>query len=434
MEALDIRAPEFWDPARLDAELRRVFDACNGCRRCLPLCPSFRDMMDSLDRAEVDGEADRLVAGDLQRVVDLCYQCKLCFNHCPYTPPHRWAIDFPRLMLRARAVATRTRGGATLQDRVLGNTELIGRVGSALAPLTNWANGNRLHRTLVQGLLGIHRDRNLPRAHRQTFSRWFASEPAPAGRPAGGPGAGAAGDPPKVALFATCTVEYHEPAIGRAAVRVLRRSGVDVRLPPQRCCGMPYLDGGAVEEARRQVDENVRTLDQAVREGCEVVSPGPTCSYMIKQEWPALATDRPAAERVAARARDLFEYLARLHAEGRLDTRFAVNPGRVAYQAPCHLRAQNVGLKAADVLRLTGADVRVIERCSAVDGTWGFKREYYELSMKVAAPLFREVQEAAADQVATDCPLAGLQIAQGTGLTPRHPVQVLAAAYGLPAD
>ena len=427
MTTFDIRAPEFWDRAGLDAELRRVYDVCSGCRRCLPLCPSFKDLMASLDGDEVDGDAERLPAGDMQQVVDLCYQCKLCYNHCPYTPPHRWAIDFPRLMLRARAVQTRERGGVTRQDRMLGNTELVGRLGSATAPLANWANANGANRVVMEKLLGIHRDRNLPRFHRQTFSRWFAAHAAPPAAPAAEPAAS------RVALFATCTVEYNEPAIGRAAVAVLRRNGVDVTLPAQRCCGMPYLDGGAVDAARRQIDDNVRTLAPAVREGREVVVPGPTCSYMMKQEWPWLATDRETARLVADRTRDLFEYLARLHAEGRLDTRFPVNPGRVAYQLPCHLRAQNMGTKSADLLRLTGAEVAVIERCSAVDGTWGFKREYYQLSMQVAEPLFRDIREYRPDRVATDCPLAGLQIAQGTGVEPRHPIQVLAEAYGLPA-
>jgi Fe-S oxidoreductase len=419
----DIRAPEFWSRPALDGELRRVFDICNGCRRCLPLCPSFKDLMASLDRDEVDGEADRLTSPDMQRVVDLCYQCKLCFNHCPYTPPHRWAIDFPRVMLRARAVTAKERGGVTLQDRMLGNTELIGRLGGATAPLSNWANGNRANRTLVQAVAGIHRDRNLPRFHRQTFSRWFAANPAALAEPV-----------ERVALFATCPVEYNDPAVGRAVVAVLRRNRVDVSLPAQRCCGMPYLDGGAVEEARRQIDDNVRSFGPAAREGRAIVVPGPTCSYMMKQEWPGLATDRETARVVAQHTRDLFEYLARLHGQGRLDTTFTNRPGRIAYQIPCHLRAQNMGTKTADVLRLTGADVRVIERCAAVDGTWGFKREYYELSMKLAAPLFGEIGKIQPDRTASDCPLAGLQITQGTGRRAEHPIQILADAYDLAGE
>ena len=237
--------------------------------------------------------------------------------------------------------------------------------------------------------------------------------------------------PKKVALFATCTVEYNAPAIGRAAVAVLERNGVDVALPEQRCCGMPYLDGGAVDQCRALVSDNVRTLAAAVREGREIVSPGPTCSYMLKQEYPWL-DGSDDARLVAGHTRDLFEYLAGLHAEGALDTRFSRPVGAVTYHVPCHLRAQNIGTKSADVLRMIpNAKVDVVERCSAVDGTWGFKTEYFDLSMKVAQPLFDAVRAAGAPTVATDCPLAALQIAQGTGVEPRHPIQVLAQAYGL---
>ncbi|HTO10135.1 MAG TPA: anaerobic glycerol-3-phosphate dehydrogenase subunit C [Candidatus Binatia bacterium] len=416
----DLTRPQFWDSAAVETELRRVYDICNGCRRCLPLCPSFKVMFDRLDVDAVDGDAEKLPAADLKEVVDLCYQCKLCYNHCPYTPPHRWAVDFPRLMLRARA-AEGKRAGVSLQDRMLGNTALVGRLGSLAAPLSNWLNELGVHRAFMQWIVGIHRKRNLPRFHRPTFSAWFKSRARTAARE---PAA------KKIALFATCTVEYNAPAIGRAAVAVLERNGVDVALPAQRCCGMPYLDGGAVDECRALVRDNVRTLAAAVREGRQIVSPGPTCSYMLKQEYPWL-DGSDDARLVAANTRDLFEYLAQLHAAGGLDTRFSRPVGAVTYHVPCHLRAQNIGTKSADLLRaIPGATVDVVERCSAVDGTWGFKTEYFELSLKVAAPLFEAVKSGA-PTVATDCPLAALQIARGTGLQARHPIQILAQAYGL---
>jgi Fe-S oxidoreductase len=233
----------------------------------------------------------------------------------------------------------------------------------------------------------------------------------------------------KVALFATCSVEYYETATGRAAVRVLERNRVDVSLPAQRCCGMPYLDGGAVDEAKALIRENVASLAAAVREGREIVVPGPTCSYMLKQEYPWL-DGSDDAKLVAANTRDLFEYLAKLHAAGELDTNFSRPIGAVTYHVPCHLRAQNIGHKSADVLRaIPGASVGVVEKCSAVDGTWGFKKEYYELSMQLAKPLFDAVSTGG-PVAATDCPLAALQIQQGTGRKPKHPIEVLALAYG----
>jgi Fe-S oxidoreductase len=337
-------------------------------------------------------------------------------------------------MLRARA-ATAKRAGVSLQDRMLGNTALVGKLGSLAAPLSNWLNELGVHRAFMQWIVGIHRKRALPRFHRPTFSAWFRRRPKTA--TVDSPRASAAGvaqarvpAAKKFALFATCTVEYNAPAIGRAAVAVLERNGVDVTLPAQRCCGMPYLDGGAVDECRALVRDNVRTLAAAVREGRQIVSPGPTCSYMLKQEYPWL-DGSDDAKLVARNTRDLFEYLAQLHADGGLDTRFSRQVGRVTYHVPCHLRAQNIGTKSADVLRaIPGTTVDVIERCSAVDGTWGFKTEYFELSMKVAAPLFEAVKTGA-PTAATDCPLAALQIAQGTGVEPRHPIQILAQAYGL---
>ncbi len=419
MASLDIRSAEFWELGSVDKELRRIYDICSGCRRCLPLCPSFKVLFDRLDVDAVDADVQKLPQRDVKEVVDLCYQCKLCYNHCPYTPPHRWEVDFPRLMLRARAAEAR-KNGVTVQDRMLGNTELVGKLGSLTAPLSNWMNELGVHRAFMQAVAGIHKDRNLPKFHRRTFSSWFKSRPAAkqtAGR--------------KIALFATCTVEYNDPATGRAAVRVLERNKVDVSLPPQRCCGMPYLDGGAVDEAKALITQNVQSLAAAVREGREIVVPGPTCSYMLKQEYPWLDGSEDA-KLVARHTRDLFEYLAKLHAEGTLDTNFTRPVGPITYHVPCHLRAQNIGVKSADVLRaIPGAQVHVVEKCSAVDGTWGFKKEYYELSLQTAKPLFDAIASTGAPVTATDCPLAALQIEQGTGRKAKHPIQVLADAYGL---
>jgi len=418
---LDIRQPGFWNLEEVDHELRRVYDICSGCRRCLPLCPSFKVMFDRLDTEAVDGDVEKLPAKDVKEVVDLCFQCKLCYNHCPYTPPHRWQIDFPRLMLRSRSAEARQKG-VTLQDRFLGNTELVGRLGSLTAPLSNWASSLPPQRALMQAVIGIHKDRQLPPFHRETFSAWFDRRKGPSFQPKA-----------RVALFATCTVEFNDPATGKAAVAVLERNGVDVSLPAQRCCGMPYLDGGAVKEAKGLIADNVKSLAEAVRQGREIVVPGPTCSYMLKQEYPWLDGSEDA-NLVASHTRDLFEYLAGLHAGGQLDTRFPNPPRKIAYQLPCHLKAQNIGTKSADVLRLTGAEVETIEKCSAVDGTWGMKKEYFQLSMKLAEPLFKGVREAGADCVATDCPLAALQIKQGTGMEARHPISVLAEAYGIESE
>ncbi|HWP60597.1 MAG TPA: anaerobic glycerol-3-phosphate dehydrogenase subunit C [Candidatus Acidoferrales bacterium] len=413
----------FWDEPAVESELKRVFDICNGCRRCYNLCPSFNDMFERLDADAVDGDAEKLSAADFRSVTDLCYQCKLCFNHCPYTPPHRWEIDFPRLMLRSKAVQVK-RAGQTLQDRFLGQVDRIGRLGALLAPLANWLNRNRLNRWLMEKLLGIHRDRILPRYASKTFRRWFDQRKAGA----------AVANGKKVALFYSCTVNFNYPEIGRACVRVLERNGVAVDCPAQRCCGMPFLDGGDLEATRENARANVGSLYALVEAGYDVVVPAPTCAYMLRREYPDLLGDE-RSRKVAEKTFDVCEYLMALHAEGKLDTRFVRGAGRVAYQIPCHLRAQNIGFKSRDLMQLLpDTTVRTIEKCSAIDGTWGLKRQYFDLSLKVAEPLLREIRDAQPDVTVSDCTLAGLQIEQGLRHKTLHPIQLIERAYGLDSE
>ena len=416
----DIRGAEYRDEDSVEKEMRRVFDICHTCRRCLPLCPAFPDLFARIDGSPTQ-EVDGLMRRDLDGVVDLCYQCKLCYNHCPYHPPHRWMVDFPRLMLRARAARAEARGIA-LQDKVLGMADATGKLGSWLAPLSNWANRLRLNRLVMEAVLGIHRHRNLPRYQRQTFSRWFRKR----ARRAGPPNRQATA---RVAMFSTCSVEYTETAIGQAAVRVLERNGIDVSLPRQRCCGMPALDGGDLDAAVTAARDNVGWLAAEVAEGRDVVVPGPTCSYMLKHEYPhMLGTDQARA--VAGRTFDLSEYLMRRHREGGLDTRFARGAGKVAYHLPCHLKAQNIGYKSRDLLALIpGTQVEMVEGCSGVDGTWGFKKQYFDLSLKVARPILDGIEACRPDATASDCPLACLQIEKARGEKPLHPIQILDNAY-----
>ena len=265
---------------------------------CVPLSTTF---LGGWIETEVDGEAEKLNSADLKSVTDLCYQCKLCFNHCPYTPPHRWEIDFPRLMLRSRAIQTK-REGQSLQDRFLGQVDAIGRLGSLFAPLVNWLNRNSLNRWFMEKTIGIHRRRILPHYAAETFRQWFdkrASNRAPA-----------AGS--KVVLFYTCSVNFNEPEVGRACVQVLEKNGVEVQCPEQRCCGMPFLDGGDIESTKNNAKVNVDSLHAWVAKGYDVVVPQPTCSYVLKQEYPWLLKS-DAARAVAAKTFDVCEYLMSLH-------------------------------------------------------------------------------------------------------------------------
>lgn len=409
----------FWDESAVESELKRVSDICNGCRRCFNLCPSFNDLFARLDRQEIDGDAEKLTRADLRNVTDLCYQCKLCFNHCPYTPPHRWEVDFPRLMLRAKAVQTR-RDGQSFQDRFLGQVDRVGRLGNLFAPLTNWLNRNALSRRFMEKAIGIHRNRILPDYASQTFQQWFDRHAGKRSSEAG----------KKVLLFYTCSVNFNEPEIGKACVRVLERNGVEVRCPEQRCCGMPFLDGGDIKATQSNAEANVASLGPWVVQGYDIVVPGPTCSYMLKREYPWLLKSE-SAKAVAAKTFDICEYLMALHDQGKLDTQFTRGAGRIAYQIPCHLRAQNIGFKSRDLMQLIpGTSVQVFEKCAAIDGTWGLKAQYFDLSLKVAEPLLNAIREGAPDLTVSDCSLAALQIQQGTRVKPLHPIQVLDLAYG----
>ncbi|MCL6520761.1 MAG: 4Fe-4S dicluster domain-containing protein [Firmicutes bacterium] len=418
----------FWEASAVRAEMERVFDICNGCRLCYNLCPSFTTLLDRIDE-KGDGDLSALEPSDYDEFVDLCYECHLCYPKCPYTPPHRYAIDVPRIVLWARAVRAKEQG-VTRQDRFLGDTDRLGRLGSRLAPVVNALNRNPAVRGLMERQLGVSRQALLPE-YRRPFHLWWErhrpDDPPERGgsRPVAEPGENG-----RVVLFATCTVEYNEPETGVAAVQVLEHSGVEVRLTPQRCCGMPFLDGGDVESARRNAEYNVAQLEPWVRQGYRVVAPGPTCSYTLKQEVPwLLGTEE--ARRVAEATSDLGEYLMELHREGKLATDFRSSPVRVVYHLPCHLKVQNIGYKSRDLLRLAGAEVTLVERCSGIDGTWGLKAQYRDLSMKVARPLLRRVEEEPEAVVAGDCPLAGLRVREGTGRELRHPVRLLAEAYGL---
>ena len=414
----DVHQTDYWDQHSLDKEMHRVFDICHGCRRCYQLCPSFDVMLKRIDQ-EGDAEVSGLKQQDYDNVVDLCYQCKLCIPHCPYTPPHRWMVDFPRLMLRAKAARVK-KSGVTLQDNFLGHTDLLGKLGVATSKVANWMNEVKTHRFLMEQLVGLDKDRVLPRFNNQTFSHWFAQHEKKSGDAVA----------KKVALFYTCSVNYQEIETGMASVSVLEHNDIDVTCPEQKCCGMPFLDGGDVESALENASFNTKHLADAIRDGKSIVTPGPTCSFMLKHEYPNLLGTEDA-RLVSENTFDISEYLIRIKREGKLKTDFKESPGKVSYHLPCHLKVQNIGFKTRDLMKTAGAQVEVVDRCSAVDGTWGFKKEYYQLSRKIAEPLCNQMS---ADQNATmvsDCPLAALQIQDGTGIKPLHPMQVMQQAYGL---
>ena len=426
------------DAASLSAELTRVADICQGCRRCFSLCPSFDVLFKGLDVAEVDGEAEKLPKKVFDDFVDLCYECKLCLPHCPYIPPHRWAVDVPHLVLESRNIRM-VETGLPLRERLLSRPDALGRLARPIAPIANFVNTLPLARWALEKTLGVSAEKHLPRFVWRTFTAWFKTREAPVQtvEPVA-----------KVVLFPTCSVEWNRPEIGQAAVAVLEKNRVEVAVAYPQCCGMPLFDVGDIagaDEARRTF---VASMKSWVDRGYTIVTPGPSCSLMIKKEYPwlekrsgkenaaasaaramqAVVTDTQA---VAANTRDLFEFLAELKAKGLLALDFPNAPKSIAYHLPCHLKVQNMGFKSRDLLAATGAAVTMVEKCSGHDGTWAMKEEYFDTSMVVGKKLFDGLAAARADVYASDCVLAGVQIHQGMNVAVKHPIEVLRDAYGL---
>ena len=414
------------DPAQLDKETLRIYEICDGCRRCFNLCPSFNTLLNGID--EHEGDVGKLTSGEHRRIVDECYYCKLCFNHCPYTPPHQFEIDFPHLMIlrKQRLAAER---GVRWRDRWLVGTDFIGKMASVAARPFNWLMKRPVIRRLIEAFFGVHRDRHILPFSAETFPRWFARRPGPAGT---------AAPRKRVALFSSCLVNYQATDIGKATVQVLEKNGVEVVVPEQRCCGMPSFDIGDLGAIQQAISANVASLYPWVAQGYDVVVPTASCSLMLKREYPDLCPDQ-ATKEVARNTYDICEYLMRMKKDGQLAMDFVNNPGRVAYQIPCHLRDQNIGFKSKELMECAGAQVEVIEKCSGHDGAWSAKREFFNLSMQIAEKAVRTIRQQPADVIASDCPLAGLQLdqagasAHAGGRATLHPIQVVRDAYGLPS-
>jgi glycerol-3-phosphate dehydrogenase subunit C len=408
--------PKFWQKESLQKELMRVWDICHGCRLCFNLCPSFGNLFKYID--EKDGEVKDLSRVELNHVTDLCYQCKLCFVKCPYTPPHQWEVDVPRLLMRDKAVRAKNEGIST-QDRFFSNPDRTAKLGCKVASLSNWANQNPTMRKILEQTVGLHRDRNVPPFQRPTFEQWLRQRKNPLK------------SEKKVAFFYTCFINYNDRQQGIAAVDVLEKNGYEVVTPKQVCCGMPFIDSGDLEGATNNMEQNIENFQQAIDAGLPIVAPGPTCSYVLKNEF-AYLTQNPAAQKMGKQTRDLSEFLVELKSRNELNKDFKETPStKIAYQIPCHLRAQNIGYKSMELLRaIPNVKVELVEHCSAMDGTWGMKKQFFELSLKQAKKVFREVDQATPDTVCTDCPLSALQIEYGTKKKPVHPVEVLHRAYG----
>ena len=422
--------PGFWEQAQLDTELQRVFDACHGCRRCVSLCHAFPTLFDLIDNSSTM-EVDGVAASDYPKVTEHCYLCDLCYQtKCPYIPPHPWAIDFPHLMLRAKAVAFR-RDGAPLSAKILSSTTAVGKLASipVLVQVVNAANRSPVARKLLEKTLGVDADARVPDYHSPGARKRLCDldgrgAATPAGRTRG-----------RLALFATCYCDHSAPAVVEDLAAVLQHNAIPVKLVPREvCCGMPKLELGDLDSVARYKAQNIPVLAALVREGFDLTAAVPSCVLMFKQELPLMFPDDAEVALVKAHFFDPFEYLMERHRDGLLATDFRQSLGKVAWQVPCHQRVQNIGPKTRDILKLIpDTEVVTIERCSGHDGTYGVKKKTYAISRKIAKPVEKRVAQAQADHFTSDCPMAGGHIAHGLHDQPgaEHPLSLLRQAYGI---
>jgi Fe-S oxidoreductase len=432
---LEWRSEAFYDEQRLDQELERVFEVCHGCRRCFSLCNAFPTLFDAIDGTE-SGELEGVPRKVFWQVVDHCYLCDMCFmTKCPYVPPHPWALDFPHLMLRAKAVRTR-KEGVSLRNRALAATEAVGRIAGipVVVQLVNAVNRSSAGRALLEKTLGVDASAPVPDYHSRTARKRLkglgtvavaATDAARATPDTTG----------RVALFTTCYGNRNEPQLNEDLAAVFAHNGIEVSLlAAEHCCGMPRLELGDLEAVARLKEQNIPQLIAALDAGYDIVAPIPSCVLMFKQELPLMFPEDADVKRVARRIFDPFEYLMLRHRAGALRTDFKHSLGKVSYHVACHLRVQNMGLKTRDVLQLVpDTTVEPIERCSGHDGTYGVKKEFRAASMKIGRPVMSRVEASGAAHYASDCPMAGHQIESGlaSGAPPEHPLKLLRLAYGL---
>jgi glycerol-3-phosphate dehydrogenase subunit C len=432
---IDWQNPDFTDMAKIETEMHRVFDICHGCRRCFNLCDSFPRLFDLIDSSST-GELDAVAPADYKSVVDACTLCDMCFmTKCPYVPPHEFNLDFPHLMLRYRAAELKE-GKHPLIRRELVKTDRNGKLGGAVAPLANWAVdvNNTLTRPAMEKIAGIDRKAALPKFHGKTFAMRAKRKPPVVNTKA--PGFGR-----KAVLYATCFANYHNPQIGEATQAVLARNGVETEVVYPACCGMPQLERGdlaAVAAAARKVAGELKSW---IERGYDVIALVPSCALMLKFEWPLILPNDEDVTLLSRATYDCSEYVVDIAKKEGLADGLAALDGGVTLHIACHARAQNMGQKAAEMLRLLPETaVSVIERCSGHGGSWGVETGNFDVALKIGKPVARQAAKNATKFLASECPLAGMHIVQGIerlegekqdSAYARHPIELFARAYGI---
>ena len=425
---IDWKNPDYFNEESLNKELERVFDICHGCRRCVSLCQSFPvlfDLVDESDTMEVDGVKKE----DYTKVVDQCYMCDLCYmTKCPYVPPHEWNVDFPHLMLRAKAIKYK-KGNIKIRDKVLTSTDNVGKFAGIpiVAPAINAINKFKPARKGLELVAGIHSKAWLPKFESNNLRKRLKNHEneitaEPVGKTKG-----------KIALFATCYMNKNEPGPGEDFFKVFEHNNIAVKLTEkENCCAIPKLELGNLDAVEEAKNINIPILAKLVDEGWDLTALIPSCVIMFKQELPLMFPNDRDVIKVKNAFFDPFEYLMIRNRGDKFLTDFKTSLGKVSYHAACHQRVQNIGPKTKEILSLIpNTEVESIERCSGHDGTYAVKKECHEYSMKIVRPIVRKINEAKPDHYGSDCAMAGHHIghALDNKTEPEHPITLLRKAY-----
>ena len=421
---IDWKNKDYLNEDLFEKELRRVADACHGCRRCVSLCNSFPTLFDLIDESKTF-EVDGVSYNQFTDVIDHCYLCDLCFlTKCPYVPPHEWEIDFPHLMLRGKAIKFH-KSKTSFRDKILTSTDILGQLGSRkiIAPIINFFNSLKSFRIILEKFLRIHRSARLPKFASNTAKNRHSMK------------TDIVESQEKVAIFTTCYHNYNEPIIIDDLVSVLKHNNINPEvIMDDKCCGMPKLELGDLKTVEKMMYHNIQKFKKFVDHGYKIIAPVPSCVLMFKQELPLLFPDNKDIKNISQALRDPFEYLLMLHEKGKLKTDFTKDIGSVFYQVACHQRVQNIGQVTKKILELVpNTDVEALERCSGHDGTYGVKKETHEIAIKIATPIVREYKKNEASQFTSDCTLAAHHIvnAMGNKVMPTHPISLIKKAYGI---
>jgi glycerol-3-phosphate dehydrogenase subunit C len=434
--ALDWQSEAFTDLEAIDKELTRVFDICHGCRRCFNLCDSFPRLFDMIDNAP-SGELDGVPKTRFAEVEEACTLCDMCFmTKCPYVPPHEFNLDFPHLMLRYRAARAKA-GHKNFTAGQLAQMDRNGRLAGFAAPIANWAGDktNTLTRPVLEAVAGIDKTAELPKFHGKTFvaAAKAACPPVNAEAPAGAR---------KIALFPTCFVNYNNPKVGEAALAVLAKNGIAPKIVYPGCCGMPFFEQGDLKRVARGAERIAKTFREAVDDGHTIVTLTASCGLMLKFEWPLLCPENEDVRALAGAVMDVDELVVDIAKKEGLAPGLRPIEGGVTIHLACHARAQNMGQKGAQMLRLLpDTRVEVVERCAGHGGTFGVMKKTHGLALKVGTPTMRAALKAGTAHLVSECPLAAAHLVAGmkglavdgqtVPVAPEHPIEIMAKAYGV---